>query len=150
MPLQRPQRITYDIFRQDIEALASQIDTNTDPRFQKKFQAILAVMRGGMVPARFLATLLDIDEMYAWRVQKQGAERQVITDTGEEDWAGKRVLVVEDALETGASMEAVGRELADRGAIVGRAALYHLDETECRPDFTLGEVAVIPSFPWEE
>jgi hypoxanthine phosphoribosyltransferase len=64
---------------------------------------IIGIVRGGLVPARILATKLDVKNMQCLTVKKQGVVRNVVTDILEE-LAGKSIVLVEDMLESGKSL----------------------------------------------
>lgn len=109
---------------------------------------IIGIVRGGMVPSRLLSTALKVKEMYAINVKKVGGERKVTTAI-KEDLQGKKVLLVEDMLETGRSLAVAKAHLEAEGASVRTACLYTMPITEVPVDFCVKEVAEVRSFPWE-
>ena len=86
--------------------------------------------------------------MYAINVKKVGGERKVTTAI-KEDLHGKKVLLVEDMLETGRSLAVAKAHLEAEGASVRTACLYTMPITEVPVDFCVKEVADVLSFPWE-
>ena len=65
------------------------------------------------------------------------------------DIAGKKVLVVEDMIESGKSLETAKSYLESKGALVKTACLYTMPTSEMTPDYFLREVAGVVKFPWE-
>ncbi|MBU6323087.1 MAG: hypothetical protein KGI41_00845 [Patescibacteria group bacterium] len=110
--------------------------------------AIVAIVRGGLVPARLLATLLGVAELYCLTVVKDGDGRALTTDITA-NLEGKSVLLVEDAVESGKSLAAAEYYLEDRGASVTTACLYARAGAKHVPDHYLKTVDAIPEFPWE-
>lgn len=86
--------------------------------------------------------------MYCLTVKKVGNDRKVTSDILE-DLAEKKILLIEDILETGKSMLAAKNYLEEKGAIVKTACLYTLSISELKPDFNLREIKKIINFPWE-
>lgn len=128
-------------FQQEIEQLSRNIDL--------KFDMIVGITRGGVVPARILSSLLNVPKMACISVEKQGEERKVITELLE-DLSGKTILLVEDMLETGRSLMMAKNYLESKGAKVKTACLYTLPSSEVKPDYCLKEVEGVVEFPWEE
>lgn len=137
---QNMERMSWERLGQEIDALSEKISSRPD--------IIIGVVRGGIIPARLLATKLNVKDMYCLTIKKVGEERRATSDVNE-DISGKSILLVEDALETGRSIIVAGDYLKQKGAIVQTACLYTVDETEIEPDYSLGKVPQIPTFPWE-
>lgn len=128
-----------------VDKLAEQIHDSGE-----RFAAAVGVLKGGAVPARLLVARLAIAKMHDVNVEKRGDDR-VVTTAIHEDLAGKRVLLVEDGLETGRSMQEARDYLEwEKGAVVMTAALYVMHASEVMPDFYLRKVTKIPHFFWEE
>jgi hypoxanthine phosphoribosyltransferase len=109
---------------------------------------IIGIVRGGLVPARILASRLDVKNMQCLTVKKQGAVRNVATDILEE-LAGKSVVLVEDMLESGKSLIVAKQYLESRGAVVSTLAIYLQPRSEIIPDYYLSVREDVPKFPWE-
>lgn len=77
-----------------------------------KPDVIVAVARGGWIPARILCDYLDVKELYSVKTEHWGV---VATPTGEAritqplnvDLAGKKVLIVDDVADTGDTIKLV-------------------------------------------
>jgi hypoxanthine phosphoribosyltransferase len=109
---------------------------------------IIGITRGGLVPARLISSQLTVKDMYGLTVKKIGNERKV-TSTILEDIKGKKILLIEDMLETGKSLLVAKQYLEGKGAIVKTACLYIMPHSEIKPDFYLKEIKELAKFPWE-
>lgn len=136
--------IDWPTFEQETGKLADKIRTS-----ETCFDGVVGVLRGGVVPARFLVARLAIEDMYAVNVRKRGEER-IVTTVIDEYLSGRRLLLVEDVLESGRSLLAAKKYFEmQKGAIVATAALYFTAASEITPDFSLGQVDEVPHFPWD-
>lgn len=112
------------------------------------FDITIAVARGGVIPATLLSKQLSIKDMLVFKVRREGDKRIIVGEIMT-DLSGKKVLLVEDTLESGASLQAAKKYIEEGGAEVTTACLYTLPQTKFKPDFSLGNVETIPTFPWE-
>lgn len=135
------QSLSWDELAAEVGRLAELITTKPD--------SIGVVMRGGMVPARILASKLRVPTVYGITLTKNGSERQMVVNVSD-NMVGKTVLVVEDMLETGVSLMAVKAYFEELGATVQTAALYILPTAQIKPDYYLNERQDVPHFPWED
>ncbi len=124
----------------EIKALAEKIDWQPE--------VIIGIVRGGLVPARLLSSYLKVKKMYCLSVEKVGEERKVMTEI-KADLAGKKVILVEDMLETGRSLIVAKNYLESLGATVKTACLYTMPISEIKPDYSLKEIDKPIGFPWE-
>ncbi|OGG58320.1 hypothetical protein A2853_00155 [Candidatus Kaiserbacteria bacterium RIFCSPHIGHO2_01_FULL_55_17] len=132
--------MNWEELRAQVEILASKIDYTPD--------IIIGIVRGGLIPARLLSSELKVKDMYALTVKKVGQEREVTIEILE-DLSDKKILLVEDMLETGRSLVVAKEYLEKRGANVKTACLYTMPVSELKPDFSLKEVVEVMPFPWE-
>jgi len=130
----------WEYFNQEIRRLAQTINYRPD--------IIVGMTRGGVIPARLLASELQVEEMFCLTVRKDGNERKVMTEVLD-DLVNEDILLVEDALESGRSLIVAKRYLESKGAKVKTASLYYTSVSEITPDFTLQRTDTIPKFPWE-
>lgn len=132
----------WDQFEEKIKILAEKIKAEFQP------DMIIGIARGGVVPARLLNRELDVKKMYGISVEEKDKEGKVITDLLI-DLEGKKILLVEDMLETGRSLVVAKKYLEEKGAEVKTTCLYTMPQSEIKPDYFLGEVEKAQKFPWE-
>lgn len=129
-------------FEREIKKLAKKIKGDFLP------DIIIGITRGGVVPARLLSRELNVKSMHGISVEKEGEERKVVTDILA-DIKGKKILLVEDMLETGRSLIVAKKYLEEKEAEVKTACLYTMPQSEIKPEYFLSEVESTQKFPWE-
>lgn len=130
----------WKYFEQEIKKLSHKIDCKLD--------VIIGISRGGVVPARLLSTLLNVKEMYCLSVKKIKKERKVVTNISE-GLTEKNILLVEDMLETGKSLDIAKKYLESKGAKVKTACLYTMPISIIKPTFYLRQIKEVEKFPWD-
>lgn len=129
---------------QDIESLNDKLTQKINDRPD----IIVGILRGSAIPARLLSKSLNVKTMFALTIMKNNGERTVKTEILD-NLEGKKILLVEDVLETGRSL-IVGKEyLESKGAIVKTASYFIMPQSEIVADFYLEKVEERPKFPWE-
>jgi len=107
---------------------------------------IVAIARGGYVPARILCDLLDIGALASFRIMHYtaGAHREQaarIRYPLAVDLRGLNVLVVDDVSDTGDTLELALQHVAERGAAAIKVAvLHHKTVSSFQPDFFAAKV----------
>ncbi|MGF2736245.1 phosphoribosyltransferase [Marinobacter sp. DUT-1] len=107
---------------------------------------IVAVARGGFMPARFLCDFLNLGTLCSIRVQHYEAgaskgEEARVTIPLATDIRGARVLVVDDVNDSGDTLRAARAYLERLGPAELRTAVLHEKlVTTCPADFSAGEV----------
>ena len=102
---------------------------------------IVAIARGGLVPARLLSDFLHVKDLISLKADHWGVtaakDGQARISYGiNSDLRGKKVLVVDDITDTGQSMMlSVEHVNALNPQEVRTAALYHLVDSKFKPDF---------------
>lgn len=121
-----------------------------------QIDTIVAISRGGLVPARIISDVLAIDDLIVFRSRLWGIgikkrEEPEVSIHEEVDLREKRVLVVDEVVDTGATMSKVTRIARDLGAKdVKTAVLHYKSRSSFIPDFyveKLDEWAWI-YYPW--
>ncbi len=106
-----------------------------------KPDVIVAVARGGWVPARILCDYLDVRELYSVKTEHWGV---VATPDGEAritqplnvDLKGKRVLIVDDVADTGETIKVVVEHVKSFSPLEVRIAVVDYKKTSSfAPDF---------------
>jgi hypoxanthine phosphoribosyltransferase len=119
-----------------------------------KPDAIIAVSRGGWLPARVLADLLETGlgnvsvEFYVGVAETRKAP--VLTQSASVAVAGKKVLVVDDVADSGESLKLVKAHVLQQGAKEARiATVYYKPWSLVKPDYYVMETRRWVVFPWE-
>ncbi|MCW3999826.1 MAG: phosphoribosyltransferase family protein [Candidatus Bathyarchaeota archaeon] len=115
---------------------------------------VVGVMRGGVVPARFLADLLDAEfltlqvEFYVGIGQTKSEPTLKRGLVGEV--AGKAVLLVDDIADSGQTLQLALSHVASLGASSVKAAtLYYKPKSAVQPDFFAKQTERWVVFPWD-
>ncbi|WP_053240534.1 phosphoribosyltransferase [Pyrobaculum islandicum] len=135
--------VTFDEIVEWSRKLAEKIkESNWQP------DVIVAVARGGYVPARLLCDWLGVSDLLSvqvvhWPSAAQIAEKAYVKYPINVDLSGKRVLVVDDIVDTGDSIELAKKSLEEccRPKEVKTAALQVITSVaKFMPDFYAVEV----------
>jgi uncharacterized protein len=116
---------------------------------------VVAVARGGLVPARVLADLLEVDVLATLQIQHYiGVAQTKTAATIEQALSshveGKRVLLVDDIADTGESLKLAQSTLKAKGAAEIRiATLYHKPQSTLKPDYYTKQTSNWVIFPWD-
>ncbi len=132
--------MNWQEFEIEIEHLSNTISYKPD--------YIVGIVRGGLIPARILSKLLKVKPMFCLNVEKKDGERTVCSNA-EFPLKNKKILLVEDMLETGKSLIVAKKWLKEKEAEVKTTSLYIMPVSECKPDFYLKEVQEVIKFPWD-
>lgn len=114
---------------------------------------IVAIARGGWVPARILSGMLHCESVASMRVvrsREHGVPR--ITQPVSCSVRDKRVLLVDDVADAGSSIAAAAAHLRRRGATeIKSAVLNYKQSSKIKPDF-FGERNANEwiIYPWEK
>ncbi len=115
---------------------------------ESKFKpdVIVAIARGGWIPARILADFLLIKELYSVKAEHWGIVATVtgkakITQPLTVDLSGKSVLVVDDVADTGETVEIVAKHVKEKGAKEVKTAVIDFKHTsKFVPDYYAREM----------
>ncbi len=124
----------------DVRELGAKIDFKPD--------CIVGIARGGVIPAVMLSYMLGVSNFFMIKIERDGSKRHIRADAGT-SVGGKRILIVEDMLETGDTLSLAKKYFELLGSDVRTACLYIMDKTTEKPDFFLRKVEVVIRFPWE-
>jgi hypoxanthine phosphoribosyltransferase len=132
----------------DIERLVTAVvDQITQSGWQP--DAILALSRGGFVPATMIAYRLQVKTLAGLDARKNA---DGVRSTGYivsiKELTGKKILVVDDGIITGHLLTIVPEEVRSKGGEPRTCAL--ISEGKCPdPDYLVETHDVIPTLPWE-
>jgi uncharacterized protein len=120
-----------------------------------KPDVVVAISRGGLIPARILADLLEVRQLATIHIEfyiglgetkEQPTLKQGLVLT----LAGKRVLLVDDIADTGKSLQYAIGYLQEQGSIeIKTATVYYKTQSLIKPDFYEKLTGCWVVFPWE-
>lgn len=115
---------------------------------------VIAVSRGGWLPARVLADLLETGlgsvsvEFYVGVAETRKAP--VFTQSVSVVVADKKVLIVDDVADSGESLKLVKAHVLQQGVKEARVAtMYYKPWSRVKPDYYARETRCWVVFPWE-
>lgn len=106
-----------------------------------KPDVIIAILRGGMVPAINLSDLLRIKEILTLKVEHWGItatknKKAELKSSLPEDIKGKKILLVDDLTDTGGSIEVCIKYIKELNPReIKTATLIHKKQAKFEPDF---------------
>jgi len=120
------------------------------------FDVVVAISRGGLIPARIISDILGIDELYTIRSKFWGtggtiASEPLVKVPQNIDVKNKDVLVVDEVVDTGATMTKTVKIIKNLGARKVKAATLHYKlRSKFIPDFYVEKVKkwVWIFYPW--
>ncbi|QGA53562.1 phosphoribosyltransferase [Sulfolobus sp. E5-1-F] len=117
---------------------------------------LVAVLTGGIVPAKLLSDLLDLKviryiDIKFYRSVGKTESKPVIRSVYTDSLEGKKVLVVDDVADTGETLEAVSNVITMfNPAKVMTATLYLKPWSKRFPDFYYKQIDKWIIFPWDK
>lgn len=138
--------IDWNEFEDLIDALSKKIISDN---FQPDI--LIAIARGGWVPARYLSDKLSVKKMASIGLTYTDSNRTVIeaySYPGNLD--GKKVLVIEDRLESAKSLKTAKELLFEDAADVRAATLFIRSDSIVKPEYYLSSDDEEIIFPWEK
>jgi hypoxanthine phosphoribosyltransferase len=116
---------------------------------------IVAIARGGVVPARILSDLLEIPSISFIQIEfytniNQTLQEPTLKQTLTTNVAGKKILLIDDISDTGKSLKLAKTHLQTQGAIeIKTATLYEKPQSVTTPDFYEKQTTDWVVFPWD-
>ena len=120
-----------------------------------KPEVIVGISRGGWLPARILSDLLENPNLANVKVEcytgiAEPRSQPVLTQCVSINVSGKKVLVVDEVIDSGKSLQLATAHIIEQGAIeVKTATLYHKLRVAFKPDFCEKQTSCWVVFPWE-
>ncbi|MEL9914637.1 MAG: phosphoribosyltransferase [Thermoplasmatales archaeon] len=118
-----------------------------------KFDCVIAVIRGGLVPSRIIADFLGIKDIFTLKTEHWGVTatpdgKARVTYPIVKDLKGRSVLVVDDITDTGQSLRlALEATQQKNPAILRSATFLHINRSEIVPDY-YAEVVDVSNWKW--
>jgi hypoxanthine phosphoribosyltransferase len=151
-PVEAEAEFEVPTWRQIYSLLIGQAEKIRESNF--KPDTVIAVSRGGWIPARVLADLLETRvgtvsvEFYVGVAETRKAP--VLTQGVSVAVAGKAVLIVDDVADSGESLKLAKAHILQQGATETRAAtLYYKPWSVVKPGYYMRETNCWVVFPWE-
>ena len=116
---------------------------------------IIAISRGGLVPARLLSDSLNVPILYTIRISFYSSvgvrrEKPEVTQPLGVDIKGKRVLIVDDIADSGKSLVLAKEYVDSLGAVETKTATIHYKQSSVsKPDFFSETTNAWVIYPWE-
>ncbi len=120
-----------------------------------KIDAIIAIAKGGYIPARIMSDLLGVENIGVITVKfykKAGVAmaKPLILHPLTIRVDNKNVLIVDDVIDSGRTMQLVMEEVSRHGALdIKTLALYVKPWSTIKPDYFIRETRNWVVFPWE-
>ena len=145
-------KVSWEAYQGYCEELAEKIR-------QSNFQPdkLVAISRGGLVPARLLADFLDIRNIHVIGVGlysgigKQKNEIRVVQDIGNCS-PGEKILIVDDIADSGRTLEFVKNHLAKKSngtAEIKIATVHFKPGSKVIPDYFVQKTTAWIEYPYE-
>lgn len=137
--------MTFDEFLGNCEKLANKIkNTGFRP------DCIVGVARGGWIPSRVLSSNLGVKDLLSIGIKYTDESRTTLHPYSKPDPMpiGKHILLVEDCLESGKSLEAAVNLFSQENTVKS-ASLFITINTIYKSDYYLDTLVSPPTFPWE-
>ncbi len=125
-----------------------------------KFDSVISVIRGGLVPARIVADYLSIKDIFTLKTEHWGITatpdgRAMVTYPIVKDLAGRTVLVVDDITDTGQSLKLAMEAVRQKNPKEVRSATFlHIKRAAIVPDYYAEEITEENwkwfIFPWNK
>ena len=128
-------------------------------RLPTKYDVLLVITRGGMVPACVISERLNLRNILVAAVmfytrQEHTLDRPIFLQFPADPLLnGQRVLIVDDVWDSGRTIMAVRERVLDAGGYPETAVLHfkpaHTSYTDMRPDFFVDETDAWIVYPWD-
>jgi len=151
--LATPNEYEVPTWNQIYEMLLNQSNKIRKTRYQPDI--IIAIARGGLIPARILTDLLETPQVATIKIELytdiaqtnlQPTLKQPLTVPVN----GKKILLVDDISDSGQSLKLAKQHLTEKGATETKiATLYAKQTTQTMPDYVEKTADRWIVFPWE-
>ena len=135
---------SWDYVAGAVDRLVDALDEASIP-----VDAVVAVPRGGWIPARLVAERLGVKQLYSYGVTYDDQHPTSLLVYQRPELIGANILLIEDAVESGRSLQHARDDLSTNNRVTS-AALVVKRSRNYTPDLWLDERASIPAMPWEQ
>ncbi|ACL10804.1 phosphoribosyltransferase [Desulfurococcus amylolyticus 1221n] len=112
----------------------------------KRYDTVIAVSRGGLIPARIISDVLGVEDLVVLRSKLWGIGGKIrsepeISIHEPPDFKNRKVLVVDEVVDTGATLTRITRLIRDLGADLVETAVVHYKSTSSfKPDYYVEKI----------
>lgn len=140
---------------EDVEVLCTEL---AEKLRAVPFDAILAIARGGLVPAAILAQELDkrdvlVAAVASYKGDHRGEKLHFLEFPPDQAIVDRRILIVDDIWDSGRTLALTRRRVVDAGGTPIAVVLHYKPEQslypEERPDIWVRETNAWIRYPWE-
>ncbi len=119
--------------------------------------AIIAVARGGLVPARLLADMLSVKDVLSiriehWNETAKPEEKAVVKEPLRANLSGKKILIVDDIADTGESLMLAKENVSSCNPKEAKTAAFQFigKTSRFKPDFIAEQLSewIWYMYPW--
>jgi hypoxanthine phosphoribosyltransferase len=116
---------------------------------------IIAITRGGWVPARLLSDLLEVQNVSTIRIEfyldiAKTRKKPVLTQKLQIPVSGKKILLVDDVADTGESLQLAKNHILQQNDVELKiATIYKKIQSKIEPDYYEKTTKNWIIFPWE-
>ncbi|MCP4646868.1 MAG: phosphoribosyltransferase [bacterium] len=116
---------------------------------------IIAISRGGLIPARLLSDFLNVPVLYTIRISFYSSvgvrrEKPEVTQPLSVDIKGKKILIVDDIADSGKSLELAEQYIIPLNpAEIKTATIHYKPGSIVKPDFFVSTTEAWVIYPWE-
>ena len=122
---------SFEKYSYDINNLVHQITGSG-----KFYDYVVGIVRGGAIPAVCLSHRLGIPmRTVSWSTFHNDQMREYALDIAEDIASGKKILLVDDILDSGRTMKELLKDWECNRDNIGVAVLIYNTQQELRPDF---------------
>lgn len=130
----KQQAFSYEAMIGTVQRLAEEIAS------RHSVDVIVFIHRGGMVPARYFAKHLDVRRVYGVGLQsytdRQRGELHMYQELPPELESSGTVLIVDDIVDSGSSLELTVKHLTERGVgDIATCVLHKKTDCSIEPDY---------------
>jgi len=122
---------SYNNFKQDVDSIVSQVINSGE-----FYDYIVGIVRGGAVPAVYLSHRLGIPmRTVSWSTFHGDQMRESAMDIADDISDGKKILLVDDILDSGRTMKELLQDWGCERSKIGIAALIYNTRQEITPNY---------------
>jgi len=112
---------------------------------------IVGVARGGWIPARLLSDTLNVKRLLSVGIKYSDDMREMLEIYAVPDPfpRNKNILLVEDCLESGKSLDQAAHLFLDKNPDTRTASFFITEGTSYFPNYYVKKLHSAPLFPWE-